>query len=139
MIHNSSDIRKLTIANVWRHEIPVIYEENNIGIHSFALSPMGNGPSGSISAEIELKFEYNDDYVQVNVDKISNFWEHNHRQYCAKPGTLILWDARMLHSTMPNYTDEKRRMLLINAVSQTIRDRVNELDPIWSRDAKMLN
>ena len=28
---------------------------------------------------------------------------------------------------------------IINAVSQTIRDRVNELDPIWSRDAKMLN
>ena len=98
-----------------------------------------NGGTGYVPGSHELKFEYYKGDQQVNVEKISNFWEHNHRQYCAKPGTLILWDARMLHSTMPNYTDEKRRMLLINAVSQTIRDRVNELDPIWSRDAKMLN
>jgi hypothetical protein len=50
------------------------------------------------------------------------------QQFLAKPGDVLMYDGRTLHSTMPNNSTDFRSGLLINALHKSIISRVKELD-----------
>jgi ectoine hydroxylase-related dioxygenase (phytanoyl-CoA dioxygenase family) len=50
------------------------------------------------------------------------------QQFLAKPGDVLMYDGRTLHSTMPNNSNDFRSALLINALNKDIIARVKELD-----------
>lgn len=50
------------------------------------------------------------------------------QQFLSKPGDVLMYDGRTLHSTMPNKSNEFRSALLINALKTDIIPRVQELD-----------
>lgn len=51
---------------------------------------------------------------------------------CEQPevnyGDVIVWDARILHSQMPNVTDTNRYMLLLNYLEERVVDRVMQYE-----------
>ncbi len=49
-------------------------------------------------------------------------------QFLAKPGDVLMYDGRTLHSTMPNNSKEFRSALLINALQKDIIEDVKLLD-----------
>jgi len=89
-----------------------------------------NVATGYIPGSHTLKYELMDHGKNTNHEKYVNFFLSNCKQHIAKPGTLILWDGRLLHSTMPNKTNTNRRLFLINAVSKSVCDELDILDPI---------
>jgi hypothetical protein len=72
---------------------------------------------------------------RINYKDLEENREHyNHRlitegqQFLAKPGDVLMYDGRTLHSTMPNNSNDFRSALLINALKSDIIPRVKELD-----------
>jgi ectoine hydroxylase-related dioxygenase (phytanoyl-CoA dioxygenase family) len=59
---------------------------------------------------------------------------------CKQPdmpkGTLLIYNCRVLHSSMPNNTDKARSALLLNYLHKDIIDEVSEVDNIWSSNGK---
>ena len=53
----------------------------------------------------------------------------NYTQYTAPAGSMVAWHPRLLHSTMPNKTDQVRRALLIHAAEKTTARRLEVIDP----------
>ena len=50
------------------------------------------------------------------------------QQFLAKPGDVLMYDSRTLHSTMPNHSTQFRSALLINALQKDIIEDVKILD-----------
>ena len=72
---------------------------------------------------------------RINYKDLEENREHyNHglitegQQFLAKPGDVLMYDGRTLHSTMPNNSNDFRSALLINALKSDIIPRVKELD-----------
>jgi len=59
---------------------------------------------------------------------------------CKQPdmprGSLLLYNCRVLHSSMPNNTDKPRPALLLNYLDRTILDDVSKIDNIWKSNGK---
>lgn len=62
------------------------------------------------------------------------FWDF-HEQLFMPKGSVLMYNARLLHSSMPNYLKESRPMLLLNYISGDIVEDVKILDNIWSSNA----
>jgi ectoine hydroxylase-related dioxygenase (phytanoyl-CoA dioxygenase family) len=59
------------------------------------------------------------------------FWDY-HEQKDMPKGSVLMYNARLLHSSMPNYFKESRPMLLLNYLNGDIVEDVKKLDNIWS-------
>jgi hypothetical protein len=57
------------------------------------------------------------------------FFADNYRQFNAPPGSFVCWHPRLIHSTMPNKTNEPRRALLIHAAERVTARRLDVVDP----------
>jgi len=59
---------------------------------------------------------------------------------CKQPdmprGSLLLYNCRVLHSSMPNNTDQPRPALLLNYLDRTIVDDVSKIDNIWKSNGR---
>lgn len=59
---------------------------------------------------------------------------------CKQPdmprGSLLLYNCRVLHSSMPNNTDKPRPALLLNYLDRSIVDDVSKIDNIWKSNGK---
>jgi len=60
----------------------------------------------------------------------------NCKQHDMPKGTLLIYNCRVLHSSMPNNTDKARSALLLNYLHKDIINEVSELDNIWSSNGK---
>lgn len=47
-------------------------------------------------------------------------------------GSVLMYNCRLLHSSMPNYLPEPRPMLLLNYLNGDIVENVKKVDNIWS-------
>jgi ectoine hydroxylase-related dioxygenase (phytanoyl-CoA dioxygenase family) len=47
-------------------------------------------------------------------------------------GSVLMYNCRLLHSSMPNYLPEPRPMLLLNYLNGAIVEDVKKIDNIWS-------
>lgn len=59
------------------------------------------------------------------------FWDF-HEQLFMPMGSVLMYNARLLHSSMPNYLPEPRPMLLLNYLNGDIMEDVKKIDNIWS-------
>ena len=59
------------------------------------------------------------------------FWDFHEQQFMPK-GSVLMYNARLLHSSMPNYLPESRPMLLLNYLNGAIVEDVKKIDNIWS-------
>lgn len=48
------------------------------------------------------------------------------------PGSLLFYNSRLLHSSMPNPKNVERPALLYNFIDRTILDEVKKLDSVWT-------
>jgi ectoine hydroxylase-related dioxygenase (phytanoyl-CoA dioxygenase family) len=59
---------------------------------------------------------------------------------CIQPdlprGSLLLYNCRLLHSSMPNPTELERPALLYNFLHKSIVDEIKEIDSVWTSNAK---
>lgn len=50
-------------------------------------------------------------------------------------GSVLMYNCRLLHSSMPNYLKEPRPMLLLNYLNSDIMDEVKKYDNIWKSNS----
>lgn len=58
------------------------------------------------------------------------FWDFHEQQHMTK-GSVLMYNCRLLHSSMPNYLPESRPMLLLNYLNGDIVEDVKKVDNIW--------
>lgn len=59
------------------------------------------------------------------------FWDVCEQRDLTK-GSVLMYNCRLLHSSMPNYFPEPRPMLLLNYLNGAIVEDVKKVDNIWS-------
>jgi ectoine hydroxylase-related dioxygenase (phytanoyl-CoA dioxygenase family) len=59
------------------------------------------------------------------------FYSLSEQRHMTK-GSVLMYNCRLLHSSMPNYLPEPRPMLLLNYLNGAIVEDVKKIDNIWS-------
>jgi hypothetical protein len=85
-----------------------------------------------LTARQKRDFEINKCYTGV----YDRWFKDNCKQYDMPKGTLLIYNCRILHSSMPNNTDKARSALLLNYLNKDIIDEVSKLDNVWSSNGK---
>jgi hypothetical protein len=85
-----------------------------------------NGGTAYLPGSSLERINYND--LEENREHYNNRLLTEGQQLLAKPGDVLMYDGRTLHSTMPNKSSEFRSALLINVLKSDIISRVQELD-----------
>ena len=85
-----------------------------------------NGATGYVPGTHKYMF----DPKSIRDDKSWNtFYADNYQQYTANAGSFVAWHPRLLHSTMPNKSNNIRRALLLHAAEKTTSRRLSVIDP----------
>jgi len=85
-----------------------------------------NGATGYVPGTHKYMF----DPKSIQDDKSwDTFYADNYQQYTANAGSFVAWHPRLLHSTMPNKSDNIRRALLLHAAERTTSRRLSVIDP----------
>jgi hypothetical protein len=51
-------------------------------------------------------------------------------------GSMLFYNTRLLHSTMPMHLPKKRSILLLNYLRRDIIKTVKKIDNVWSSNGK---
>jgi len=106
------------------------FDKRLLGIQVIVpLDKMGklNAGTGIAPHSQKMDFDINQCY---NGDH--NVWFlQNSTQPDVFKGHALIYNTRLLHSSMPNPTNENRPVLLINYLSKDIIDEVRQVDNIW--------
>jgi len=54
----------------------------------------------------------------------------------ASKGSILFYNTRLMHSTMPLHLPKKRSILLINYIRSDIIERIKDKDNVWSSNGK---
>lgn len=85
-----------------------------------------NGATGYVPGTHKYIF----DPKSIQDDKSwDTFYADNYQQYTANAGSFVAWHPRLLHSTMPNKSNDIRRALLLHAAEKTTSRRLSVIDP----------
>lgn len=85
-----------------------------------------NGATGYVPGT--HKYYFDPESVQKDT-KWQTFFADNYQQYTARAGSFVCWHPRLLHSTMPNRSNEIRRALLLHATEKNTGRKLNVIDP----------
>ncbi len=87
-----------------------------------------NGATGYVPGTHKYIYDY---YQNMYADKshFDLFFMDNYKQHLAPAGSFVCWHPRVMHSTMPNKTDDIRRGLLLHAAEKTTARRLKTIDP----------
>tara|TARA_B100000809_G_scaffold141374_1_gene138956 strand:- start:454 stop:1161 length:708 start_codon:yes stop_codon:yes gene_type:complete len=72
------------------------------------------------------RFYYKD--IEENQEEYNDLLTTKGFQFVSSPGDALIYNARTLHSTMPNNSEDFRSALLINALDTAILKRIREVD-----------
>ena len=61
----------------------------------------------------------------------NGYYNRNYIQPIVKKGSVLMYNCRLLHSSMPNPTESKRPAILFNYLDGSIIEDVKKLDNIW--------
>lgn len=86
-----------------------------------------NGATGYVPGT--HKYIQNAISMRDQLDVWNPFFADNYKQYTAGAGSFVCWHPRLLHSTMPNKSNEIRRALLLHAAEKTTARRLDVIDP----------
>lgn len=65
-----------------------------------------------------------------------NWFKNNCIQLEMSKGSLLIYNCRVLHSSMPNNTTKARPALLLNYLDKSIIEEVSMIDNVWSSNDK---
>jgi len=85
-----------------------------------------NGATGYVPGTHKYLIDADEIFQQKSWEA---FFSDNCKQYTASQGSFVCWHPRVLHSTMPNYTNQVRRALLLHASPHSVRRKLLRLDP----------
>jgi ectoine hydroxylase-related dioxygenase (phytanoyl-CoA dioxygenase family) len=86
-----------------------------------------NGATGYVPGTHKYIFDgFN---IKDHYDVWNPFFADNYQQYTAGAGSFVCWHPRLLHSTMPNKSNEIRRALLLHAAEKKTARRLEVIDP----------
>lgn len=85
-----------------------------------------NGATAFLPGSHKEKYDFRD--METNREVYNSLLLREGMQFVARPGDVLMYDGRTLHSTMPNGSQEFRSALLINVLEKSIIDRVRQLD-----------
>jgi ectoine hydroxylase-related dioxygenase (phytanoyl-CoA dioxygenase family) len=86
-----------------------------------------NGATGYVPGS--HKYIYDAIHMRDNLKTWAPFFADNYQQYTARAGSFVCWHPRLLHSTMPNKSNEIRRALLLHAAEKKTARRLDVIDP----------
>lgn len=87
-----------------------------------------NGATGLVPKSQNVDFNINFCYKGLYND----FFNQSRIQPNLPKGSVLMYNCRLLHSSMPNKQKEKRPALLINYLDNSIIETVKSLDNIWT-------
>ncbi len=65
-----------------------------------------------------------------------NWFLNNCKQHDMSKGSVLFYNCRLLHSSMPNLSDKIRPALLINYLDKSILEEVSKVDNVWTSNGK---
>ena len=91
-----------------------------------------NGATGVVPFSQKRDFDINKCYTGV----YDRWFKDNVKQYPMPKGSLLMYNCRLLHSSMPNMSDIERPALLLNYLNQNIVDEISTIDNVWKSNDK---
>jgi len=91
-----------------------------------------NGVTGLVPFSQKRDFDINQCYTGT----FDNWFKNNVKQNKMPNGSLLLYNCRVLHSSMPNNTDVERPALLFNFLDKSIIEEISAIDNVWSSNGK---
>jgi ectoine hydroxylase-related dioxygenase (phytanoyl-CoA dioxygenase family) len=85
-----------------------------------------NGATCILPGSYREKFYYKD--IEENQEEYNNLLTTKGFQFVSNPGDVLMYNARTLHSTMPNNSNFYRSALLLNAIDTSILPMVRNVD-----------
>lgn len=91
-----------------------------------------SGSTGLVPYSQKRNFDIDKCYTGV----YDRWFIDNCKQHPMPKGSLLFYNCRVLHSSMPNNSDLDRPALLINYIDKSIVQEVSELDNVWTSNGK---
>lgn len=91
-----------------------------------------NAATGLVPFSQKRDFEINKCYTGA----FDRWFIDNCKQHDMPKGSLLIYNCRVLHSSMPNNTDKSRPALLLNYLDRSIVADVREIDNVWTSNGK---
>lgn len=66
----------------------------------------------------------------------NGYFNRNYTQPSVKKGSVLMYNCRLLHSSMPNPTDTRRPAILFNYLDSDIIDELRIVDNIWNSNGE---
>jgi len=111
------------------------YDKRLLGIQcivSLVDTTYKNGSTGLVPFSQKRDFDigkcYNGTY--------NRWFQENMKQHDMLSGTVLFYNCRVLHSSMPNNGNLERPALLLNYLDHSIIEEVSKVDNIWTSNGK---
>jgi ectoine hydroxylase-related dioxygenase (phytanoyl-CoA dioxygenase family) len=91
-----------------------------------------NGSTGIVPYSQKRNFEIKKCYEGT----YNNWFLDNKIQPILSKGSLLMYNSRVLHSSMPNKTNIARYALLMNYIESSILNEVKTIDNVWKSNGK---
>lgn len=91
-----------------------------------------NGSTGLVPYSQKRNFEI----FKCYSGNYTSWFMRNYTQPVMPCGSLLLYNCRVLHSSMPNNTDRDRPALLFNYLDESITEEVRQVDNVWFSNGK---
>ena len=105
------------------------YNEELVGLQFMVMMcdfHENNGATGYVPGS--HKYLYDPESVKLD-SAWDTFFADNYKQHTAPAGSFVCWHPRLIHSTMPNRSNEVRRALLLHAAEKKTARRLRVIDP----------
>lgn len=111
------------------------YDKRMLGVQCIVTledTDKDNGSTGVVPFSQKRDFDIDKCYAG-NYDR---WFMQNVKQHNMPKGSLLMYNCRVLHSSMPNNSKIDRPALLFNYLDRSIINEVSEIDNIWASNGK---
>jgi len=91
-----------------------------------------NGVTGLVPYSQKRDF----DIVDCYSGKYTRWFKENAKQFDLSRGSVLMYNCRVLHSSMSNKSNNNRTALAINYLDNSLIDEVRVIDNIWTSNGK---
>lgn len=115
--------------NKWNHDKRLLGVQCIITLKDTTIS---EGSTGIVPFSQKRDFDIDKCYT----GHFDRWFLQNCKQVDMPKGTLLYYNCRTLHSSMPNKSDKVRPALLINYLDKSIIEEVSKIDNVWTSNGK---
>ena len=111
------------------------FNQNLLGIQcivSLTDLDKDTGVTGIVPNSYDTDFEINMCYKGY----YDQYFLKNMEQHSMPKGSVLFYNCRMLHSSMPNPSQQNRPALLLNYLDSSILEEVTKIDNVWTSNGK---